>query len=87
MLDLDISYAKLLLGLHAGAVFTVDTTTVWMCRLCPFRQKLGMLTVRLMVRNGATRAIKLRYLYGYYGLLVYGTVYTITVLFRPIRGF
>jgi len=32
-----------------------------------------MLTVRLTVRNGGTRAVRL-----------YGTVYTITVLFRPI---
>jgi len=45
------------LGLHAGAVFTVDTATVWVCRLRPVQRKSSMLTVRLTVRNGGTRAV------------------------------
>ena len=50
-------YPRLHVGLHAGAVFTVDTATVWVCRLRPVRRKLRMLTVRLTVRNGDTGAV------------------------------
>jgi hypothetical protein len=41
-------------GLHADAVFTVDTVAGWVYRRRPVARKLVVVTGRLTVRNGDT---------------------------------
>ena len=46
------------LGLpHAGAVFTVDTATVWTYRIRPVLKNMVLMTVRWTVRHGGIRAV------------------------------
>jgi len=61
-----------LLGLHAVAVFMVDTATVWVCRIRPVMRNIFTMTGWLTVWNSGIRVVWLRCPYGYDGL--YGSV-------------
>jgi len=44
-------------GLHAVAVFTVDTAAVWVCRHRPVQRNLVVVTGRFTERNGDPKAV------------------------------
>ena len=47
-----VSLHQCYLGLHAVAVFTVDTATVWVCRIRPVMRNMFTMMGRLAVQNG-----------------------------------